>query len=87
MDLMTLTIKRQCTFKKQFLDHMGAKPGDKLVVKKLPDGSLKIQAKARAIPLNSLQNCLETTFSPSDEEIQNAIAQGYINGSISGLGT
>jgi hypothetical protein len=85
MDSMTLTVKRQCTFKKQFLDHMGAKPGEKLVVKKLPDGSLKIQAKARAHPLSALQGCIESRINFSDEDIQNAIAQGYVDGGIKGF--
>jgi antitoxin component of MazEF toxin-antitoxin module len=85
MDLMTLTAKGQCTFRKQLLEHMGVKPGEKLVVQKLSDGSLKIQAKAREIPLSELQGCIETLISASDDEITEAIAKGYINSGTSGL--
>ena len=88
MNTVTLTAKGQCTFKKSLLEHMGIKPGNsgqKLIIKKLPDGSLKIQANATYFPLQELQGCIRTNAKHSEEDIQNAIAQAYAKSGSSGL--
>lgn len=85
MNVMKLTAKGQFTLKKAFLDFLGLRPGDQIIVKKLPGGALKIQAKSNAIALNNLQGCIEVGNSYSDDEIQNAIQQGYAKRGISGL--
>ena len=85
MNTMTLTAKNQCTFNKQLMSHMGAKPGDSINVKKLPDGSLKLQARQAPIPFMSLQGCITTDIDASDEQINQAIAASYMHSGLSGL--
>jgi hypothetical protein len=86
MNTMTLTAKSQCTFNKQLMSHMGTKPGDTVSVTKLPDGSIKIQARPESIPFMSLQGCIETNIIASDEQINQSIAQSYARSGLSGLG-
>ncbi len=38
---LTLTSKGQVTFKKDILAHLGVKPGDRIDVEMLPDGTIK----------------------------------------------
>ncbi len=85
MSVMKLTAKGQFTLKKALLDFLGIRPGDQVMVKKLPGGALKIQAKSNSISLNSLQGCIKVDKNYSDDEVQDAIEQGYIKRGISGL--
>ena len=86
MNTMTLTAKSQCTFNKQLMSHMGAKPGDTITVQKLPDGSLKLQTRQTPTPFMSLQGCISTNIIASDEQISQAIAASYAKSGLSGLG-
>jgi hypothetical protein len=85
MNTMTLTAKNQCTFNKQLMSHMGTKPGDTVSVTKLPDGSLKIQARPALIPFMSLQGCITADSVATDEQINQAIAASYVRSGLSGL--
>ena len=85
MDILTLSAKGQCTFNKQLLAHLGAQPGDQIVIKKLSDGSLQIQTYQNLVPLSSLQGCITSAHSPTDEDIQAAIQEGYIQSGLAGL--
>jgi bifunctional DNA-binding transcriptional regulator/antitoxin component of YhaV-PrlF toxin-antitoxin module len=42
MATLTITAKGQLTLKQEFLRHMKVRPGQKVVVEKLPDGKLAI---------------------------------------------
>ncbi len=86
MNTMTLTAKGQFTFNKQLLEHIGVKAGDKVLVKKLPDGSLKIQAQHSAVPISALLGCIETDLHFTTEEIDAAIQEGYALNGAAGLG-
>ncbi len=44
---LTVTAKGQVTFRRSVLDHLGAGPGDRLVVDLLPDGRAEVRAAAR----------------------------------------
>ena len=85
MNVMKLTTKAQFTLNKPLLDHMGAKAGDHVMVKKQPDGSLRIQPTNNFVPLHTLQGCIETDLNHSDADIQQAIMRGYIKHGTSGL--
>ncbi len=85
MNTMTLTGKGQFTFNKQLMEHMGVKAGDKILVKKLPDGTLKIQAQKSAVPLSALRGCIKTDLHFTLEEIEAAIQQGYVTRGMAGL--
>jgi antitoxin PrlF len=86
MDTMTLTAKGQFTFNKRLLEHIGVKAGDKVLVKKLPDGSLKIQAQKSAVPVSALFGCIETELHFTTDEINAAIRKGYASCGAAGLG-
>ena len=51
---MTITSKGQVTFRKELLEHLGSSPGDRLIVEKLPDGRLQVQAAQAAVPIEKL---------------------------------
>ena len=40
MSTLTITAKGQVTLRKDFLQHLGVRPGDKITVDKLPDGPI-----------------------------------------------
>jgi len=44
---LTVTAKGQVTFRRSVLDHLGAGPGDRLVVDLLPGGRAEVHAAAR----------------------------------------
>jgi bifunctional DNA-binding transcriptional regulator/antitoxin component of YhaV-PrlF toxin-antitoxin module len=47
MGTLTITAKGQVTLKRDLLEHLGVKPGQKVDVDLLPDGSLKVRAAPR----------------------------------------
>lgn len=44
MTTMTVTAKGQVTLRKEFLQHLGVKPGDRIHVEKLSNGRLEVTA-------------------------------------------
>ncbi|BAI99072.1 hypothetical protein Sj15T_10710 [Sphingobium sp. TA15] len=44
MNAYTLTSKGQITLRKEFMQHLGVHPGERINIDKLPDGSIKITA-------------------------------------------
>jgi bifunctional DNA-binding transcriptional regulator/antitoxin component of YhaV-PrlF toxin-antitoxin module len=44
MSTLTVTAKGQVTFRKELLQHLGVRPGEKLAVQKLPDGRIEVRA-------------------------------------------
>ena len=54
---LTITAKGQITLRKEILAHLGAKPGDRLVVDLLHGGKLRIQPK-RGQPTASIVGLL-----------------------------
>jgi alpha-D-ribose 1-methylphosphonate 5-triphosphate synthase subunit PhnH len=87
MNTMTLTAKSQCTFNKQLLAHIGAKPGDTLQVRKMPDGTLSIQTAAytKPVSLMDMHGIIKTDLHFTEEEISQAIIDGYVSSGMSGL--
>jgi antitoxin PrlF len=47
MSTLTVTARGQVTFRKDLLNHLGVRPGEKIEVEKLPDGRVALSA-ARA---------------------------------------
>jgi hypothetical protein len=85
MNALTLTAKSQCTLNKQLLSHIGAKPGDTVLVKKMPDGLLNIQAKATPATssIMALRGSIASDTLYSDEHIKAAIQQAYVQAALS----
>ena len=44
MGTLTVTAKGQVTLRKDLLQHLGVRPGEKIVVTKLPDGRIEVKA-------------------------------------------
>ncbi|MDR0275432.1 MAG: type II toxin-antitoxin system PrlF family antitoxin [Burkholderiaceae bacterium] len=92
MELM-LTARGQFTFNKSLMQHLGVQAGEKVSIKKLPDGKIEIQAKKNKISSDELFSRLRTlapSLNPgnrtcSTEEIDAAIAKGYATAGMQGL--
>jgi len=82
---ITLTGKGQFTFNKQLMEHIQVKAGERVIIKKLPDASLKIEAEKSQIDILSLAGSIKTNIHATDEEIQEAIRQGYATAGMQGL--
>ena len=78
MQTMTLTARGQVTFNEHLLHHLGVKAGEKVLVKMLPDGSLKIEAEKNQIDILSLAGSLKGNVRLTDDQLQEAIRQSYI---------
>jgi len=76
---LTLTSKNQFTFNKSLLEHLGIKSGEKIVIRKLPDGSLNINASKKNRSIMDLAGVLKekTTIKMSVEEMNKIIEEGY----------
>jgi len=83
----TLTTNHQFTFDKSLLEHLGVKVGEKLAVRKLPDGGISISASKKHRKITELAGALKgkTDVKMSTEGINQAIAAGYIAHGMRGL--
>jgi len=82
---MTLTGKGQFTFNKQLLEHLRVKAGDRIVIRKQADASLKIEAEKNQLDLLSLAGSITPSVHATDEDIQNAIHAAYADAGAQGL--
>jgi len=84
---MTLTAKSQFTLNKSLLEHLGVKAGEKIAIKKLPDGSLKINASKKHRSILDLAGALKgkTDVKLTDEELEQAIIDGYVEHGMRGI--
>jgi len=80
-----LTDKGQLTFSKQLMEHIKVKAGEQVVIKKLPDGGLKIEAEKKKIDILSLSCSIASDVRATDEEIKEAIEQAYVDAGTQGL--
>lgn len=82
---LRLSSKSQVTFKQEFLHHLGISAGDEMEVSKLPNGELRIRAKAKPVQTKSIREfagCLknEAGVHLSVEEINQAVAEAAVAG-------
>jgi len=82
MSTLTVTARGQVTFKKDVLQHLGIRPGDKIELNLLPDGRGVLQAARPRKTIDGFVGLLadRTTKVASLEEIQAAAvlaAQGH----------
>jgi AbrB family looped-hinge helix DNA binding protein len=75
---VTVTAKGQVTLRKEVLDHLQVRPGDRLEVDLLPSGRIEARAKPKR-PITDLFGMLkrEGEATHSIEEINEAIAGGW----------
>lgn len=79
MTKLTVTAKGQVTFRRDLLAHLGARPGDKIVVDKLPGGRLAIAAERRDGRISDLFGRFKREGQPSlsIDEMNEIIADGW----------
>lgn len=79
MATLTVTERGQVTFRKEILQHLGIKPGEKIELELLPDGRAALSA---ARPPGTIEGFLgllagKTTTVATIDEINAAAAQGW----------
>lgn len=79
MTTLTVTARGQVTFRKDVLQHLGIKPGDKIELDLLPDGRGIVKAARPAGAIDSFVGLLadRTTKKATIEEINQAAEQGW----------
>lgn len=79
MTTLTVTAKGQVTLKKELLQHLGVKPGQKVEVDPLPGGRLAIRAETRKGNWQEIVGMLagHTDKVATIEEMNEAIEKGW----------
>ena len=80
MSTLTVTAKGQVTLRKDLLEHLGVRPGEKITVDKLPDGRIEVKAAKPAGKISDLFGRLKDKKKGralSIEEMNEVIARGW----------
>ncbi len=79
MSTLTVTAKGQITLRKELLEHLGVRPGEKIAVDRLPDGRIEVRADRPAGKISDVFNFLKRAKGPSlsIEEINDVAARGW----------
>ena len=80
--ILTITAKGQVTLRKEVLQHLGVKPGEKVVVDFLPAGRAELRAAKSPASIDGFIGCLRRPGSKalSIEEIAEIAARGWAGG-------
>ena len=80
MTTLTVTAKGQVTFRKDVLQHLGIRPGEKIELDLLPDGRGLLKAARPAGTIDGFVGLLagRTKKVATIEEINDATAQGWV---------
>ncbi|MEI9852563.1 MAG: AbrB/MazE/SpoVT family DNA-binding domain-containing protein [Sphingomonas sp.] len=79
MTVLTVTAKGQVTLRKDILEHLGVRPGDKVAVDMLPGRRIAVQADRRTGNIADAFGILKRKGQPvlTIEEINEAIERGW----------
>ena len=79
MATLTVTAKGQVTLRKDLLAHLGVRPGEKIVVDKLPDGRVEVKAARPGGRISDVFNILQRPGGPSlsIEQMNQIAAKGW----------
>jgi bifunctional DNA-binding transcriptional regulator/antitoxin component of YhaV-PrlF toxin-antitoxin module len=79
MSTLTVTAKGQVTLRKELLAHLGVRPGEKIVVEKLPGGRVQVSAARQAGKISDVFGALRPIDgrSLSIEEMGEIAAEGW----------
>jgi AbrB family looped-hinge helix DNA binding protein len=79
MSTLTITAKGQVTLRKDLLQHLGVRPGEKILVNKLPDGRIEVKAALPTGKISDVFDFLKRENGPtlSIEEINEIAARGW----------
>jgi AbrB family looped-hinge helix DNA binding protein len=75
---LTVTSKGQVTLRKEVLEHLGVRPGERIEIDLLPAGGVRLRPTAKK-PISSIFGKLATPGAPalSIEEINRLAAEGW----------
>jgi AbrB family looped-hinge helix DNA binding protein len=76
---LTVTAKGQVTLRKDVLEHLGVRPGEKIVINKLPDGQVRVSAASRIGDIRNFFGSLKQDdgIHLTVEELNEAIANSW----------
>jgi AbrB family looped-hinge helix DNA binding protein len=79
MSTLTVTAKGQITLRKDLLKHLGAQPGEKIIVDKLPGGRIEIKASRPKGKISDVFDLLKQENGPSlsIEQINEVAGRGW----------
>jgi AbrB family looped-hinge helix DNA binding protein len=79
MSTLTVTAKGQVTLRKDLLEHLGVRPGEKITIDKLPDGRIEVRAARPTGKISEAFNFLKKENGPllSIEEMSEIAARGW----------
>jgi AbrB family looped-hinge helix DNA binding protein len=79
MGTLTVTAKGQVTLRKDLLEHLGVRPGEKVSVEKLPDGRVEVKAARPTGKISDAFDFLKRKGGPSlsIEEMNKIIADSW----------
>jgi AbrB family looped-hinge helix DNA binding protein len=79
MSTLTVTTRGQVTFRKDVLQHLGIRPGEKIELDKLPDGRVMLKASRPTGAIDGFLGLLagKTKKIATLEEINDAAASGW----------
>jgi AbrB family looped-hinge helix DNA binding protein len=79
MSLLTVTAKGQVTLRKDVLEHLGVRAGDKIAVEKLPNGRIEVRAPAPSGEISRVFGLLKPKGGKpvSIEEMNETAAAGW----------
>ena len=79
MNTLTITARGQVTFRRDLLQHLGIRPGEKIRVEKLPDGRVELKAVRPAGTIDEFVGLLKgkSRKKATIEEINEAAAAGW----------
>ncbi len=79
MTTLTVTARGQVTFRKKVLEHLGIKPGDKIMLELLPEGGAALRAAKPSGSIDGFVGLLagKTKKIATIEEMNEAAAEGW----------
>ena len=87
MTTLTTTARGQVTFRKDVLQHLGIKAGEKIELELLPDGHASLRAARRKGRIEDFFGCLagKTDIKLTIDEMNEAIEQAGAEAGMAGL--
>jgi bifunctional DNA-binding transcriptional regulator/antitoxin component of YhaV-PrlF toxin-antitoxin module len=79
MPVLTLTSKGQVTLRRELLQHLGVKPGQKIALEKLQDGRIEMRADRQTGKISDVFGMLKSPKQRrlSIDQMNEIVAQGW----------
>ena len=87
MPTLTVTTRGQLTLRKEFLEHIGVRPGDRIALSKTPNGKLTLERARSKGSWDDFIGCLagKKNVRLTIDEINQGIGQGIVEEFEAGL--